>query len=352
MVTVRVGVVGAGWWATRVHLPSLATYERAQLVAIADPELERADRAADRFGGRPVPDLDAVLDMGVDAVVIATTHDTHFSLARDALLAGVDVLVEKPMVIDPDEGFDLVDTARRCGRRLHVGYPYPHSAHARSAREAVTSGALGTLDLVTSTFATPAGLLYRPGPRFDAPDDALVGPDPATYRDGQTGGQARGQMTHSVSLLLFVTGLTPATVTAFTARRDVDVDMVDVAAFSTTEGVIGTAATTGAVPIGVPTAERMEVYGTDGHLQYDMSGGRLAIHVHDGGRAYADLQGADRYPEHLPVRHLVDCVLDDTAPLVDGRLGAVTAAFIDALLRSAADGTPQAVDTPNERSRV
>jgi predicted dehydrogenase len=350
VVTARVGVVGAGWWATRVHLPSLATYERARIVAVADRELVRAVRAADSFGGRAVPDLDAMLDVGVDAVVIATTHDTHFPLARDALLAGVDVLVEKPMVIDPDEGFELVDTARRCGRRLHVGYPYPHSGHARSARATVTAGNLGALDLVTSTFATPAGLLYRPGPRFDVPDDALVGPDPATYRDPQTGGQARGQMTHSLSLLLFVTGLTPSMVTAFTTDRDVDVDMVDVAAFSTTEGVIGTAATTGAVPIGVPTAEAMAVYGRAGHLQYDMSGGRLAIHADNGGRTFEDLQGADRYPEHLPVRHLVDCVLDDTAPLVDGRLGAVTAAFIDALLRSADDGTPRAV--PSEWSRM
>lgn len=350
MVKARVGVVGAGWWSTRVHLPSLADYDRAEIVAVADLEIERARRAADVFGGVAVGDLGGVLDSGVDIVVIATAHDTHFALAREALEAGVDVMVEKPMVIEPDEGFELVEVAERCRRRLHVGYPYPHAQHAVAARAAVAGGELGVLDLVTSMFATPAGLLYHAGPRFEPPDDALVGPDPATYRDPRTGGQARGQMTHAVSLMLFVTGVTPTTVTAFNAGRDVDVDMVDVAAFSTSDGVVGTVATTGAVPIGVETVERMDVYGAIGHLQYDMAGGRLAVHTVAGRCDIADVKGSDRYPEHEPARHAVDCFLDDTSPLVDGRLGAATAAFIDALLQSAGGGAPRAIHLPIERS--
>jgi predicted dehydrogenase len=351
VVTARVGVVGAGWWSTRVHLPSLAGYERAAIVGIADHEHERARLAADRFGGAAYTDLAPVLEAAVDVVVIATPHDTHYSLARQALEAGVDVLVEKPMVIEPLDGIELVDLARRVGRRLHVGYPYPHAIHAKVAREAVIGGALGEIQLVASMFATPAGLLYHDAPRFDPPEDALVGPDPATYRDQRTGGQARGQMTHSISLMLFVTGLAPSSVTAYTSTTGLDVDMVDVGAFTTSEGAIGTVATTGAVPLGVRPIERLEVYGSKGHLQYDMSGGNLGIDTGEGLRTSPPVQDLDRYPEHVPARHLVDCFLDGSPPLVDGELGASTAAFIDALLRSARDGARCDLTNHTEPSR-
>ena len=348
----RIGVVGAGWWSTRVHLPSLASYDRASIVGIADREFPRASRAAEKFGGVAFTDVAELLESNLDAVVIATTHDSHYELAKQALEAGVDVMVEKPMVVEPGDGFELVHLAQRTSRRLHVGYPYPHSVHARTARDAITDGALGTIQLVTSVFATPAGLLYHDAPRFDPPDDALVGPDPATYRDRFTGGQARGQLTHSASLMLFVTGLAPTSVTGYSFDGGLDVDVVDVGAFTASNGALGTVATTGAVPPDVHPMERLEVYGSDGHLQYDMSGGHLEIHTAAGRRTFAPVQGLDRYPEHVPARHLVDCVLDDTAPLVDGQLGALTSTFIDALLRSAREGRPRSINDPRERSRA
>jgi predicted dehydrogenase len=339
LVRARVGVVGAGWWSTRVHLPSLAAYERAELVGVADVETGRAERAAAAFGGRPFASLTELIDSGVDAVVIATTHDSHYPLAKEAIASGADVMVEKPMVIEPGDGRELVRLAAANGCRLHVGYPYPHSAHARRARDAIRRGRIGEIHLVVSTFATGAGVLYRDAARFDPPDDALLGPDPATYRDPASGGQARGQMTHSVSAMLFVTGLDATSVSGYVSTTGLEVDMVDAAAFETRQGAVGTVASTGSVPFGVRPVERLDVYGSAGHLHYGMSAGTLSIHGADGDvDADATVDGPDRYPERQPARHLVDCFLDRCDPLVDGRLGADTAAFIDAFVRAAADG--------------
>jgi predicted dehydrogenase len=46
MTTARMGVIGAGWWSTQAHIPSLRTYEKADLVGIADPDPERLAAAA------------------------------------------------------------------------------------------------------------------------------------------------------------------------------------------------------------------------------------------------------------------------------------------------------------------
>src|SRR5687768_2685597 len=96
----RIGVIGTGWWATFAHLPSLAASPDVELVGVADRDRSKAEQAAARFGaGAAFGDHHELLALKPDGVVIATPHHTHFDLVRDALLAGSDVMVEKPMVI-------------------------------------------------------------------------------------------------------------------------------------------------------------------------------------------------------------------------------------------------------------
>ena len=65
MAKARMGVIGAGWWATQFHIPSLRAYEKADLMGIADVKLEKAAAAADYYD-------------------IGNTYDDH----RDLLAAG------------------------------------------------------------------------------------------------------------------------------------------------------------------------------------------------------------------------------------------------------------------------
>lgn len=349
----RVGVVGSGWWSTRVHLPAIAEHERAELVGIVDTDSERAALAAATFGATmSSTSIDELFDAGVDVVVIATPHHTHFELADRALRAGVDVLVEKPMVLDPLEALSLVDLADRSGRRLHVGYPYPHGQLPRRLRAAIANGDMGDLQLVTSVFATPAGVLYVDGDRWPA-SDAIVGPDPSTWNRTEVGGgQAYGQLTHAISLALFCTGLHVAEVSARVAAFGRPVDLVDTAAFSTTAGAIGTIATSGGVGMGLPTLETLAVFGSEGHAVYDMGAGTLAVATASGVATDGPLTGEDRYPERAPARALIDDFLDEAVPLVDGRLGLGAVAFVDGVLRSAATGQPVDVTLDDAAPRV
>src|SRR5260370_41536928 len=94
----RIGVIGTGWWATYAHLPSLTSYERAEVVAIADPSPERLAAAGEHFGvAAQYADYRAMLDRGdLDGVVVATPHATPPTVATDVLPRGIPILLQKP----------------------------------------------------------------------------------------------------------------------------------------------------------------------------------------------------------------------------------------------------------------
>ena len=112
----RMGVIGAGWWATQFHIPSLKTYENAELVGIADLKEDKLAKAADYYDiANQYTDHRELLASGVDGVVVAVQHAYHYQVARDALDAGVSVMIEKPMTLRADEAWDLVEQAEKNG---------------------------------------------------------------------------------------------------------------------------------------------------------------------------------------------------------------------------------------------
>jgi predicted dehydrogenase len=330
---VRAGVIGAGWWATFAHLPALASHADAELVAIADRDPGRARIAAERFGvPRWFDDHRPLLELALDAVVVATPHHTHFELARDALLAGADVLVEKPMVIEPEHGRELVALARANGRALHVGHPQPYTAHAGALRGAVAAGELGELTLVTSLFATAVVDLYRGRAERDGDTAAaLWPPDHRTYGDpARGGGQLLSQVTHAAALLLFLTGLEPVDVLAVSDARTAAVDVSDAIAFRAACGAVGSIASTGAVRRREDMIEEVRLFGALGQAELDTRHGTLALRCGDGVRALPPLGEAERYPVAAPARRLVDARLGREPVLVPGELGLRTAELLAA----------------------
>ena len=209
----RIGVIGTGWWATYAHLPSLRDYPAADLVAIADPSETALQRAGDAFGvDARYADYRSMLDQeGLDGVVVATPHATHFAIVRDALERGLGVMVEKPMVLRADEARQLVALAEQRGAPLIVGYPYHFVAQHERLRDAIAAGRLGRLQLVHVLFASMVLEYYRGNPAAYQAAFAwdVTGPGAATYSDPSVacGGQGQTQITHSAALLFWLTGL-------------------------------------------------------------------------------------------------------------------------------------------------
>jgi predicted dehydrogenase len=342
----RIAVIGAGWWSTSHHLPALARHPRADVVAVVDTDARKAEEAARRNG---VPsaftDHRAAFELDVDGVVVATPHDTHFALAHDALEAGADVLVEKPMVIEPEHGRELVRLAHERSRRLHVGYPFPYTRHAQLLRELVGEGRLGTMLTASGVFATSVLPLYRGA--VDAPmhvsDGTLWPTGRETYSSpSRGGGQLLTQVTHCASLLLLLSGLRPLSVFCHSDHYDTSVDVWDGIVFKAAGGAVGTITSTGTVAHHEQRVEEYRLFGSEGQAMLDTHAGTLRIDLYDERRTIEPppLEAHEVYPADAPATRLVDAIVDDAPVIATGELGLLTVELLAAAAASSHTSAP------------
>ncbi len=348
----RVGVIGTGWWSTQAHIPSLKGYEKVDLVGLADPNPANLAKAAEYYEvDYTYEDYRELLSAGrVEGVVIAVPHAFHYEIARDALDAGVHVLVEKPMVLKSTQAWDLVRRAESNKVELMVGYTFHFTRHAAEARRVVQSGALGDIRFISGLFASMAQFFYRGNPQemdrvFNFP---VTGPGETSYSDPKIsgGGQGQTQITHAIATVFWVTGLRCTEAFAFMESFDLAVDLVDAVSYRMDNGAVGTMGATGSVMPEQPQNQEYIYYGSEGILRQDVINGKLDYHLNDGTSVDLPDASADEiYPLHLPARRLADLVLGEGENLAPGRIGAYTVEFLEAAYRSAESGQPAKIDT-------
>jgi len=132
----RIAVIGVGHLGKH-HARILSAMAGVELVAVVDTNMKRATEVAAEHGGRPMLDV-RELDGKVDAVTIAVPTEVHLEVARPLLLAGVPVLVEKPMARSLDEADAMIAAAARSGTLLAVGHTERFNPAVNVAREHLT----------------------------------------------------------------------------------------------------------------------------------------------------------------------------------------------------------------------
>jgi predicted dehydrogenase len=120
MEKIRAAVVGVGYLG-RFHAQKYAGAESCELVGVVDARPEAREKVASELRTEAYADHRELIGK-VDAVSIATTTPAHFPIARDFLLAGVHVLVEKPITESLDEARQLIELAKAKGCVLQVGH--------------------------------------------------------------------------------------------------------------------------------------------------------------------------------------------------------------------------------------
>jgi predicted dehydrogenase len=146
----RFAAIGVGIRGQQDLLSALRT-PGIELVAVADVYDGRLTLARERWGNQLFTTRDyreVLARRDVDAVMIAAPDHWHTQMAVDAMHAGKDVYVEKPMVQQLDEGPRIIETARQTNRILQVGSQHPSSIVYGKARELYRAGAIGELNLV------------------------------------------------------------------------------------------------------------------------------------------------------------------------------------------------------------
>ncbi len=350
MGKVRIGVVGTGWWATQSHIPGLLTYEHCDVVALSDPDPVNLARAAERFRiQHTYSDHRALLDAGgLDGVVVAVPNTYHYEIARDALDAGIGVLVEKPMVLRAVEAWDLVERSRARALPLVVGYTFQFTRLAERARRALHDGEIGDLLLVSGLFASMVQSYYssRPEDYAEVFKFPLTGPKPNTYSDPSIsgGGQGQTQITHAMGMVLWATGARATEVYAKMAKVGLAVELVDAITYTLDNGAIGTMASTGSIKPGQGEQLELRYYGTAGYVLQELLKGTLTVQ-RDGlaSDVATPLPSGEAYPAHATARCLVDLIRGAGENRAPAEPAAATVEFLEAAYRSAREARPVSV---------
>lgn len=164
----RVGVVGCADIAIRRILPALVELESTELVAVASRDPAKATAVAATFGCAGVGGYQNLIDdPGIDALYIPLPPSMHHEWVGRALRAAKHVLSEKPLAVNYQQTEDLVRLARAHDRVLAENYMFLHHSQHDTVRRMVTDGAIGRLQVFSSSFGIPPlhpdSFRYRPG---------------------------------------------------------------------------------------------------------------------------------------------------------------------------------------------
>src|SRR5260370_24314744 len=141
----RFGVIGWGYWGPKIAR-NLNSLPHATVAMVADTD---AHRLAKVVVNQPLIQtttlLEEIFRSDVDAIVIATSVSTHFQLAREALMHGKHVLVEKPLTASVTEAEELVALAQEQQRVLMVGHTFEYNPAVNELRKLIQNGDLGKI---------------------------------------------------------------------------------------------------------------------------------------------------------------------------------------------------------------
>lgn len=165
----NVAVVGCGYWGKNL-VRNFAQLGALRTMCDADPSALESLKSS--FPGvKTETDFAELLrDDCIRGVVIATPAASHYSMARQALLAGKDVFVEKPLALKVQEGEELVDLSEQTGRILMVGHLMEYHPAVLKLKELVDQGELGKIRYIYSNrlnlgkFRTEENILWSFAP--------------------------------------------------------------------------------------------------------------------------------------------------------------------------------------------
>ena len=144
-----IAVLGCGYWGQNLVRNF---YRLGALALVCDPAVGARERAAEVAPGVPVrTDPQEAIDRPeIQAVVIATPAETHHDLTLRALAAGKDVLVEKPLALNYEQGVAMRADAERRGRVLMVGHLLEYHPAVLELRRIIAAGVLGRVNYMYS----------------------------------------------------------------------------------------------------------------------------------------------------------------------------------------------------------
>lgn len=285
----KIGVIGCGYWGPNL-IRNLVANEDAKVVAVCDQDLSRLEGIKRRFPGVELwQDATKMLaDPELDGVMIATPLTYHYPLAKEALLAGKHVFVEKPFTADVDEAKELIQLAKQRGRTIMVGHTFLYSPPVRMIKDIIDRGELGDIYYITSSRVN-LGLHQK---------DISVIWDLAP---------------HDFSMLFHWLGETPCEVSA--TGSDFVQDGIPDVAFVNLRFPSGAVCNVNVSWLSPSKIRQMTIVGSKKMLIYDDSSTTEKVKIFDKGVDYKDPKSFGEYQLSYRTGDIVSPKIDTTEPL-------------------------------------
>ncbi len=190
---IKVGLLGAGRIGN-VHAKSIAANADSQLVAVSDVNQAAAETLAAAYGAKARSSQDIIADPSIDAVLIATSTDTHSGLIEAAAAAGKAVLCEKPVDLSLERALACQAAVAKTGKPVMIGFNRRFDPNFAALKRAFDSGEIGKGELLSVTSFDPS-------------------PPPVSYIK-VSGGLFRDMAIHDFDMACWVFGGVPESVTA------------------------------------------------------------------------------------------------------------------------------------------
>ncbi len=324
---IKMAILGCGGMSGQ-HAKRYKSNPDVQIVALCDVNEQIVEQYIERnLEGAPKPAIytDAAqmyAEAKPDAVTIVTPHTMHFQHGMQALQAGLNVFMEKPMVTDSADAHTLEQEVEKSGKLLVVGYNTPCAPALKWLREAIRTDKFGKLETVTGwlaqSWAKGTKGSWRQNP-------ALSG-----------GGQMYDSGAHIFNSLVWSVEAPIESVFAFSDKLDTPVDINSVVAIRFTNGVLatmtinGNSASNGAGMIYNFEDARVEVDGWNG------SWIRLYDKGYGGKEVPIELEGETQTPDDNFIDALLGRAEAQTSPLN----GINHSELMDAIYQSIETGQP------------
>lgn len=190
----KVALLGAGRIG-QVHAQSIIANKDSKLVAIADVFVESAEKLAAQYGAKVLSVDEVLQDDQIDAVLIASSTDTHADLIERATKAGKAVLCEKPVDLALDRAIACLEATKNDAQPIMIGFNRRFDQNFAALKNAYDAGEIGKGELLSVTSFDPS-------------------PPPVSYVK-VSGGLYRDMMIHDFDMVCWIFGSTPSKVSAF-----------------------------------------------------------------------------------------------------------------------------------------
>lgn len=322
---IRVGIIGVGG-ISYGHIKRFMESPDAEIVGLCDIVQSQLDKAVER-----VPELAGVpqyLDYrdllaagGLDAVEISSPHTPHFEQIMDSLDAGLHVLTEKPMVCTTAHAKAVIEKRDKVGKVVQISYQRHFQPPFRYIRKMVSEGKLGEINFI-SALQCQAWKRAQTGKWRQ--DPAISG-----------GGQLNDSGSHLVDVVLWTSGLTAESVTAYIDNRGTQVDINSAISIKFTNGAQGTISVVADTTCGY--YEDFTIWGDKGTIFYRNG---KTIYCNESGEF---IEPTDMPEGGNPDQGFLDAILGRAENWVPAECGLRVIELTEAAWKSGAIGRPVAV---------